>query len=117
MSWFKLLKDEESMAFGTEEGIQVGMEDFRYFEECCEEARASFIRLIEQNARELREGFDPKDVVTEWQRLIDASTLDCDEFRQWLEDNWLGTENALETIVREWDECEETKHTHRSSNI
>ena len=91
--WKKMLKveDEPSMAFGTEEGVEFGMEDLRYFEECCEEARDEYLRGISG--------------------VPANAQLDCDEFRQFLEDS-----PELAHIVEQWDRCEETRHTHRRDN-
>ena len=99
MSWFKLLKDKESMAFGTEEGVQIGMEDDRYFEECCEDAKDSYVREFPGHS--------------DW--VVEA---DCATFRFELEEraNHPG-KSPQKTILEAWDKCEETKHTHRSANI
>jgi len=107
MSWFKVLRTEEaSTAFGTEEGVQIGMEDDRYFEECCEEARITYIRKTPMN-----------------KYTQENAQLDCDEFRLFLEKGIViknGTtvlNSYLQDIVKEWDECEETRHAHRRDNV
>ena len=80
MNWFKLLKAKESMAFGTEEGIQFGMEDLRYFEECCEEARTLFLRLVNSSV-----------ILTMPEKLMyehQTAELNCEDFRAYLEEEY-----------------------------
>ena len=96
--WKKMLKveDEPSRAFGTDEGVDMVREDMIYFEESCEEARTEYLRDMQ---------------TTTDGPLPPNAQLDCDEFRQFLEDS-----PELAHIVEQWDRCEETRHTHRRDN-